>query len=315
MSLCSVAGVSWIRRSTAIVVVLCLVLAAGASTTIGGGSRYVHHQSNAVNYIPDLPGGAQYVSMGDSYAASGSRSKVQAMDLCARNGDDLGHVLAQRLQPYSFTDRACSGATLDDLTQPSPKPNTSPQLYGVGPYTRLVTIVIGANSLGFGNIVVNCFGDPDASCRSSATQDLPGSQGWNFVRAQYAATVDAIKRAAAPDVRIVLIGYLPLFPLDGPLDAACLNRAGVPQENVLHWRTWYRSVDRLIREVAADRNVMYVQPPMDRTACEPNPYVRLGGIKLTKQEPDANGLHPTVAGQRALGNLIVDRLRGSARPA
>ena len=306
---------SWIRRAIAFVLVACLVLAVGASTAIGGGSGYEHHQTNGVSYIPDLPGGAQYVSMGDSYAASGSHAKVRPMDLCARNGDDLGHVLAQRLQPYSFTDRACSGATLDDLTQPSPKPNTSPQLYGVGPYTRLVTVIVGANSLGFGNIVVNCLGNPDDRCAASATQDLPGSQGWNFVRAQYAATVDAIKKAAAPDVRIVLVGYLPLFPLDGPPDLACLDRAGIPPENVDHWRTWYRSLDRLIREVAADRRVMYVQPPMDRTACDPDPYVRLGGIKLKAQEPEANGLHPTVAGQRALGNLIEDRLRGTAPPA
>ncbi len=307
---------SWIRRAIAFVLVACLVLVGvGASAAIGGGSGYVHYQSNGVSYIPDLPGGAQYVSMGDSYAASGSYATVRPMDLCARNGDDLGHALAQRLQPNTFTDRACSGATLDDLTQPSPKPNTSPQLYGVGPFTRLVTVIIGANSLGFGNIVVHCFGDPDDRCAASSTQDLPGSQGWNFVRAQYAATVDAIKKAAAPDVRVVLVGYLPLFPLDGAVEPACLDRAGIPAENVGHWRTWYRSVDRLIREVAADRRVMYVQPPMDRTACEPDPYVRLGGIKLKAQEPEANGLHPTVAGQRALANLIEDRLRGTAPPA
>ncbi|BDH56888.1 SGNH/GDSL hydrolase family protein [Tsukamurella sp. PLM1] len=295
---------------------LCLVVvAAGASTLIGGGSGYTHYQTNATSYLPDLPGGAQYVSMGDSYAASGSHRKVQSMDLCARNGDDLGHVLAQRLQPYTFTDRSCSGATLDDLTQPSPKPNTSPQLYGVGPFTRLVTILVGANSLGFGNIVVHCFGAPDASCGEVARRDPPGSPGWNFVRAQYAATVDAVKRAAAPDVRVVLVGYLPLFPLEGPPDAACLSGAGVPVENVDHWRVWYRGIDRLIGEVAADRGVMYVRPPMERTACEPDPYVRLGGANLKAQEPEANGLHPTEAGQRALGNLIEDRLRGSAPPA
>lgn len=294
----------------------CLVLVtAGASTLIGGGSGYTHYQSDSRSYLADLPGGAQYVSMGDSYAASGSHRKVALMDLCARNGDDLGHVLAQRLQPYSFTDRACSGATLDDLTQPSPKPNTSPQLYGVGPYTRLVTILIGANSLGFGNIVVHCLGAPDAACAEVSTRDLPGSPGWTFVRAQYAATVDAVKKAAAPDVRVVLVGYLPLFPLEGPVDGACLARAGIPEENVAHWRVWYRSVDRLIREVAADRKVMYVQPPMDRTACEPDPYVRLGGANLKAQEPEANGLHPTLAGQRALGNVIEDRLRGIEAPA
>ncbi len=311
----SVVGVSWTRRAIALTLVACLVLAAGASTLIGGSRGYVHYQSNGVSYIPDLPGGAQYISLGDSYAASGSHRGMQAMDLCARNADDLGHVLAQRLQPYSFTDRACSGATLDDLTQPSPKPNTSPQLYGVGPYTRLVTILVGANSLGFGNIVVHCLGAPDDRCAAVAAADPPGSPGWTFVRAQYIATVDAVARAAAPDVRIVLVGYLPIFPLDGPLDRACLARAGIPEENVEHWRTWYRGVDRLIREVAADRRVMYVQPPMNRTACDRDPYVRLSGIKLTAQEPDANGLHPTVAGQRALGNLIEDRLRGTAPPA
>lgn len=303
-------------RAIAAVLVLCLVGAViGASTRIGGGSGYVHYQSNSTSYIPDLPGGAQYVSMGDSYSASGSHRKVQALDLCARNGDDLGHVLAQRLQPYSFTDRACSGATLDDLTQPSPKPNTSPQLYGVGPYTRLVTVLAGANSMGFGGVVLHCFVEPDAQCGSIADQNLPGTQGWAFVRAQYAATVDAIRTAAAPDVRVVLVGYLPLFAVDRPEDPVCLATAGIPPENVDHWRRWYLAMERLIAEVAADRGVMYVAAPTDRPACAPDPYVALGGVKLKNQEPEANGLHPTVLGQRALGNLIEDRLRGSTRPA
>ena len=122
-------------------------------------------------------------------------------------------------------------------------------------------------------------------------------------------------QGGAEPVRVVVGGYLALFPLAGAVAPACLDRAGIPAENVGHWRTWYRSLDRLIREVAADRRVMYVQPPMDRTACDPDPYVRLGGIKLKAQEPEANGLHPTVAGQRALGNLIEDRLRGTAPPA
>ncbi|MDP0397856.1 SGNH/GDSL hydrolase family protein [Tsukamurella strandjordii] len=303
------------RRAIAAALVMCLILMTAASTFIGGGSGYVHYQSNATSYIPDLPGGAQYVSMGDSYATSGSHRKVQAMDLCTRNGDDLGHVLAQRLQPYSFTDRACAGATLDDLTQPSPKPNTSPQLYGVGPYTRLVTVLAGANSMGFGGVVMHCFAEPDEQCRAVSEQNLPGTQGWAFVRAQYAATVDAIRKAAAPDVRIVLVGYLPLFTLSGPENAACLDSAGIPAENVDHWRRWYRGMEQLIAEVAADRGALYIAPPTERPACSPDPYVALGGVKLKEQEPEANGLHPTLAGQRAVGNLIEDRLRGIDRPA
>ncbi|WP_159103258.1 SGNH/GDSL hydrolase family protein [Tsukamurella sp. 1534] len=307
-------------RATAALLVVCLVaLVVGASTAIGGGSGYIHYQSNGRNYIPDLPGGGQYVSMGDSYAASGSLSKRYALDFCSRNSDDLGHVLAQRLQPNTFTDRACSGASLDDLTQLSWKPQSSPQIYGVGPFTRLVTVIAGANSLGFGGVITRCFTDPgvrtEAACREEVERNLPGTQGWNFVRAQYAATIDAIRKAGAPDMRLLMVGYLPLFPAEGEVDPACLAAAEIPQWSVPLWRTWYDALQRMVKEVAADRGAIYIDPPVDHPACSPDPYVALRGATIKGEGPDSFGLHPTVLGQRALGNLIEDRLRGLARPA
>lgn len=297
----------------------CLVLATGASTLIGGGNGYTQYQSDGKNYIPDLPGGAQYVSMGDSYASSGSMRKRYELDFCSRNSDDLGHALAQRMQPNTFTDRACSGASLDDITQLSWKPQSSPQIYGVGPFTRLITLIIGANSLGFGGVITHCFTDPmirtESLCREEVERNLPGTDGWKFVHAQYAATIDALRKVAAPDMRVIVVGYLPLFSAEGTVDAACLADGDIPQWSVPLWRTWYAALQQMVREVAADRRAIYVEPPSDHPACSPDPYVALRGATITGTGSDSFGLHPTVDGQRALSNLIVDRLRGIRPPA
>ncbi|MDF0531569.1 SGNH/GDSL hydrolase family protein [Tsukamurella sp. 8F] len=291
----------------AVVAVLCT-----QSALYGNGSFYHRYQTDGVNYIPDLPGGAQYVSMGDSYAAAGSHSKRLPLDLCARNADDLGHVIAQRMQPQSFTDRACSGATLDDLTQQTVQNDRAPQMYGIGPFTRLITLVAGANSLGFGGLITNCFVIPNDRCSVSAGMNLPGSDGWRFVKAQYLATIDVLHKYA-PSAIIMLVGYLPLFALDGPVDTGCLGTAHIPMRNVELWRTWYRGLEQLVKEVAAERKLLYIAPPTGHPACTDDPYVALQGVDLRGHGPDAYGLHPTVAGQRAMGNLVEDRLRGRSR--
>jgi hypothetical protein len=292
---------------------LVLVLVLGVATQsarYGADEHYIQYQRDGINYIPDLPGGAAYVAMGDSYSATGSWRKRIPLDLCARNADDLGHVVAQLLQPVTFTDRACSGADLDSLYRPTKQNDGAPQVYGVGPFTRLVTVLVGANALGYGGVITHCFVSPDAGCAVETRRNLPGSSGWNFVRAQYGAVIDLIRRLSAPDVRVVLIGYLPLFSAAGPVDPGCLRDAGIPAANVELWRPWYAGLQELVRQVAADRNAQYIAPPADHPACSPQPYTALRGVDLSGHGPDAYGLHPTIAGQRALGNLIDDRIRG-----
>ncbi|MFC7753339.1 SGNH/GDSL hydrolase family protein [Tsukamurella soli] len=298
------------RRALAAALVLLLVAAVSTrSPLIGTGSHWIRYQTDGINYIPDLPGGAQYVSLGDSYAAAGSFRKRLPLDFCARNADDLGHVLAERLQPVSFTDRACSGATLDDLTVPSQKIENAPQIYGIGPFTRLITVLAGANSLGFGGVITHCFVTPDARCDEYARTNLPGSQGWAFVRAQYIATLQMLHRYA-PLAAIVVVGYLPLFPLTGTIDPGCLAGAKIPPANVDAWRVWYLGLEGLVHDVAAHLHLVYIAPPTDHAACTPHPYVALQGVDLRGNGPDAYGLHPTVTGQRAMGDLIEDTLRG-----
>ncbi len=298
------------RRAVAAFLVLVLVAAVSTkSALIGTGSHWIRYQSDGVNYIPDLPGGAQYVSLGDSYASAGSFRKRLPLDFCARNADDLGHVLAERLQPVSFTDRACAGATLDDLTVPSEKIQNAPQIYGIGPFTRLITVVAGANSLGFGSVITHCFVTPDARCAEFAHTNLPGTEGWAFVRAQYIATLQRIAHYA-PAAEIVVVGYLPLFASSGTVDPGCLRAAHIPPQNIPLWRRWYAALELLVQQVAAHLGLMYVAPPTDHPACRPDPYVALQGVDLRGNGPDAYGLHPSVVGQRAMGDLIEDRLRG-----
>lgn len=261
----------------------------------------------------DLPAGAEYVALGDSYSSSGSKSTVLPGDVCLRSADDLGHVVARELQPASFTDRACAGGTIASLTRPAAVPGGwSPQVNVVGPHTRLVTVTVGANSLEFGAVITHCFKAADESgCRASAVAALPGSAEYESVRAHYRAAIDLVRSRAADDVLVVLVGYLPIHAESGPVPPACLAETGDRGENVAWWRIFHRALTGLVEDVAADTGAVYVAVPSDHPVCAPEPYVAPERANDVAAGIDAYGLHPTTAGQSAVGRLVAERVRAA----
>lgn len=289
------------------------LIGVSSAPSISGHDR-IEYQSNGIDYRQDIPGGAEYVALGDSYSASGSKAKRLSLDACARNPDDLGHVVAQELQPATFTDRACAGGTIETLSKPSTRRGGSTaQLDAVGPHTRLVTITVGANSMDFGAVIIHCFKEPNPDeCRRMANTNVPGSRLYEAVRRDYRAAVELVRERAADDVRVVLVGYLPIFAESGEIDAHCLAENHISMENVEQWRIFHRALNQLVRDVAADTGADYVAAPSDHPVCSPEPYVAPERANDAAAGIDAYGLHPTVAGQRAVGELIAERVRAGA---
>lgn len=104
-----------------------------------------------------------YVALGDSYT-SGPKIPPQTStpDGCDRSGRNYPALVAKELglKATDFRDVSCSGATISDLTTPQSTGNgTNPaQLSALNTDTRLVTLGIGGNDIGFSSMITKCVG-------------------------------------------------------------------------------------------------------------------------------------------------------------
>src|SRR3954452_11639020 len=92
-----------------------------------------------------------YVALGDSYAA-GPIIPLQIKPYgCLKSDHTYAPLAAAGLKPLGLRDPSCSGAETDDMTHEqgvSPGPNP-PEFDSLGGDTKLVTLQIGGNDIGF----------------------------------------------------------------------------------------------------------------------------------------------------------------------
>jgi hypothetical protein len=103
-----------------------------------------------VALVVPAPASADYVALGDSYAA-GPLIPLQIQPFgCLKSNNNYAHIAQRALAFAEFRDPSCSGAETEDMTQPqgvTPGPNP-PQFDSLQPDTELVTINIGGKSQG-----------------------------------------------------------------------------------------------------------------------------------------------------------------------
>ncbi|MET0247461.1 MAG: SGNH/GDSL hydrolase family protein [Sphingomonas sp.] len=180
----------------------------------------------ALTAIPSIadPGGgeslagADYVAMGSSFAAGPgvTRSADQPPNRCARSEDNYAHLLARRMN-LRLADVSCSAATTGHLLGPW---NELPaQIDAVTADTRLVTITVGGNDVGYIGALMS------ASCRTFATPP-PGTPGgkcpvvsvpadaWAKLEAALRMIVVEIRRRS-PRAWIIFVDYLTVLPERG----------------------------------------------------------------------------------------------------
>lgn len=142
-----------------------------------------------------------YVALGDSYASgTGTRSYFPDSGGCRRSPLAYPVLWARSHSASSFAFVACSGARVDDLV--------AHQLGALSADTDLVTLSIGGNDAGFGQVMATCqVGGPQACDRAITLAEgyiatlLPGR-----LDTAYAAIEE---RAATAEV--VVLGYPQLF--------------------------------------------------------------------------------------------------------
>jgi len=193
--------------------------------------------------------GLEYVALGDSFAAGYGLTPATKKPVpgCHQSSENYPHRIARALG-LKLTDVTCSGAvTANVIAKPQKTDSgTAPvQLGALGPDTRVVTLSIGGNDLGFFTTATSCIAltkngpiltTSKPNCKSSyvkkgvdtLAERIPGAvvEGSGKTPSGLVKTFAAIEEAA-PKAKIFVIGYPAITPDKAHTPAAGCFRSGL----------------------------------------------------------------------------------------
>lgn len=254
--------------------------------------------------LPPLSG--RYVSLGSSFAAGTALGGVKpdTPERCGRSAANYATLLASRLG-LELTDTACGGATTAHVL--GPWNELPPQIDAVTPQTRLVTITIGGNDLGYVRNLVAASCDP-AKGISLGSRTLACPAIKEPTEADYARTEDGLRQIArtvkqrAPGARVIFVQYVRLVP-----DAACSGLKLSPVDAAITRTIGQRLAKLTMRAASAEGAEVLAadQLSVGHTPCAKQPWS--AGPQPTG--PAANApWHPNMAGHAALAEALARQL-------
>ena len=215
----------------------------------------------------------KYVALGDSYSAGNGANSTNLNASCNRNTYAYPYLLAQQ-KGLALTFVACAGAVTSDVI------NT--QSTSLTTDTKLVTITIGGNDIGFTNLIIAC---TTLGCASQIASS--NAQITNTLPAKLNSTFATIK-AKAPNARVVVLGYGNPFAVPAK---TCLAATGVSASEETSLTALVGNLDNTIKARALAYGFSYadVNPYWSgHDVCAGNPFTN--GLTLLHT---ADSYHPT----------------------
>jgi lysophospholipase L1-like esterase len=254
-----------------------------------------------------------YVALGDSFTA-GPLIPLQIPPFgCLKSNNNYPHMAAPDLGKPVFRDPSCSGAETEDMTQPqnvSPDGPNPPQFDSLDSNTRIVTIGIGGNDIGFSEIARNC-----SSPTNSGTpcQDRYVVNGRDEISARIAETAPKVaavlrgihSRSRKADVYVV--NYLPILPDSGP---GCHPQVPVTDGDVPYLRAKQKELNQMLADQAAANDATLVDA---YTAGIGHDACQLPLIRWVEPAVPANAaapLHPNLLGMRGTEQALLAAVPG-----
>lgn len=197
-----------------VLLVLLGLLLAACSSGSGSDAPERPDESPEASAVAALEG--TYVALGDSAASGMGIAPESRGDVCRRSARAYPPLLAARLG-LDLENRTCAGARVDDLLDDS-------VVAALDAQTALVTVMVGANDLGYGGLIgVGCESGDQAGACSSAELRSEVDERLQRVTARLGRLVEVVGERA-PAARVLVVGYAD--PLgDGPCPALPLTQA------------------------------------------------------------------------------------------
>jgi lysophospholipase L1-like esterase len=263
-----------------------------------------------------VPGAAaaepSYVSLGDSFTA-GPLIPTQIPPYgCLKSDHNYPHLAAPSLQQPAFRDPSCSGAETDDMTQAqgvTPGPNP-PQFDALDADTRIVSIGIGGNDIGFTEIAENC---SSLTPTGHPCQDHYVVNGRDEISARIAETAPKVAavlqgiHARSPNASVYVVNYLPILPDQGP---GCWPQVPVTNEDVPYLRAKQKELNQMLADQAAASSATLVDAytaGIGHDACQ-IPLIRW--VEPVAPASPAAPLHPNLFGMQATADALVAAVSG-----
>jgi lysophospholipase L1-like esterase len=248
----------------------------------------------------------RFTALGDSFAAGPLIPTPLAPLGCLKSSNNYGRIAQRTLAFPEYRDATCSGAETEDMTAPqnvSPGPNP-PQFDSLSADTKLVTLTIGGNDIGFSDLAQDCvailpFGSP---CRDRYTRN--GDEISRRI-AETGPLVDAVLdgiRARSPSARVLVVNYAAILPHSG---SGCWPRMPVTPRDVAWLRSKHEELNAMLAAQASANGAVLVDvyaASRGRDACTGS------GTRWVEPYVPGNAaapLHPNLRGMQAMAAMVV----------
>ena len=282
----------------------------------GLGTNLLHIVVGTGSFATGLqPPVIRYAALGDSYS-SGTGAPPYTNDLCRRSPVTYANLIAGTVVNGLPVDRpdlvACHGAkTIDFYT--SQQPGLAPQLDAVQRNTRLVTLTIGGNDLGFSPKFTGCYVGADCS----GAGPLASPQELSETQVKLTALYQQIRAQMNPSGQLMVVSYPAVLPVTGesadpqPTPQRCPSLGEnliLPERNAINDAT--SQADRMIRDAViatGDSRVTYVNG-LDlfrgHRLCSESGVWANGFVS-----PIGDSFHPNADGYRSIANRLAQLLQ------
>jgi lysophospholipase L1-like esterase len=252
----------------------------------------------------------EYVSLGDSYAA-GPLIPLQIPPFgCLKSNNNYAHLAARQLG-LALTDPSCSGAETEDMTNPQnvdPDGPNPPQFDSLTGQTRIVTIQIGGNDIGFSSVARDC---TSTTNEGTPCQDRYVHDGRDEISERIEATAplvaDVIQgiHARSPKARVLLVNYAAILPDTGP---GCWPQMPITDGDVPYVRAKQKELNAMVAAQAAANGAELIDwytASIGHDACQ-LPVVRW--VEPVVPVNAAAPIHPNLGGMMGASDLLVAAL-------
>ncbi|WP_043684118.1 SGNH/GDSL hydrolase family protein [Streptomyces xylophagus] len=302
------------------------LLACGTLLTVVLVTRDGDGSHTGVAY--SAPAKGPYVALGDSYTAGpGITDPTGTPAGCDRSAGNYPALVAAELglKGGKFRDVSCSGATTADLTTPQKTDDgtNSPQLKALSSDTRLVTVGIGGNDIGFSSMIKRCVA-MGALYRLTGsgkyfTEDAPCEREYvngdsDKVKQKITTAGDRLTRVLhevrrrAPEARVYVVSYPAILPSDS---ADCGREMSLAPGDVTFLREKEQQLNTVLRQRASKAGVGYVDtytPSADHNACTAK---ATRWIEPLAPENPAAPVHPNARGERGMADAVLRTIKSA----
>ena len=267
-----------------------------------------------------------YVALGDSYTAGPLITPQDpAIPGCIRSDANYPNLVAPDLGLPAFRDVSCSGAQTRDMftsQDVDPDPDNPPQLTALDSRTKVVTLGIGGNDIGFSSIAQTCAElGVQNQFQGSPCKDHYTAGGTDELAAEIAAVAPALRRVLdairqrSPDAKVFVVGYPAILPESTELFAACQPVMPIAAGDVAYLRDSVEkrlnATIRFTTVAAGHRFVDTYTPSIGHDACQP-PAIRW--VEPVIPAADAAPVHPNRLGMIGMADAVEARMRAAGVP-